>query len=259
MTPNGTCDVPADKQGQPCLDAARLAELAELGRRVEAFYGEPRDVEWAWADGRFWLLQARPITTADAAEREQVRREEMAALAARAEPGGTVWSRFNIPEGMPEPTPMTWALVRRLLSGRGGCGLMYRDLGYGQGASDEDSVYDLVAGRVYCNLSREARQHAGWLPYEYPFAALKANPSQALTPRPVRDPSHAGAFFWLFLPVRLPFIVAGTVRRMARLGTLSNVSPRTFARRSRRRSPPKRRGQQPRTGANWTPLPCWSI
>ncbi len=38
VTAEGTHAVPAEKQTQPCLDAARLAELAELGRRVEAFY-----------------------------------------------------------------------------------------------------------------------------------------------------------------------------------------------------------------------------
>jgi rifampicin phosphotransferase len=222
VTAEGEREVPAERQHLPCLDDARLAELAELGRRVEALYGEARDVEWASAEGRFWLLQARPITTADAAERERVRREEVAALAVRAEPGGTVWSRFNVPEGMPEPTPMTWELVSRLLSGGGGCGLMYRDLGYGRQASAaEESVYDLVAGRVYCNLSREARRHPGWLPVEYPFAALKADPLQALAPRPVRDPSRAGPLFWLLLPLRLPFLTAAAVRRMVRLGALS--------------------------------------
>ena len=177
VTVDGTSEVPAEKQSQPCLDAGRLAELAELGRRVETFYGEPRDVEWAWSEGRFWLLQARPITTAGAAEREQVRREEMAALAARAEPGGTVWSRFNIPEGMPEPTPMTWALVRHLLSGRGGCGLMYRDLGYGHQADDaNECVHDLVAGRVYCNLSREARSTRAGCPTNIPSARSRPIP-----------------------------------------------------------------------------------
>jgi pyruvate,water dikinase len=220
VTAAGTCLVPADKQAQPCLNAARLVELAELGRRVEALYGEPRDVEWAWADGRFWLLQARPITAAGAAEREQVRREEITALATKAEPTGTVWSRYNIPEGMPEPTPMTWALVSHLLSGRGGYGLMYRDLGYGGSTADE-CVYDLVAGRVYCNLSREIRQHAGALLFDYPFAALKADPRKALAPQPVRDPSRAGALFWLLLPLRLPFNILGSLRRMVRLGRLS--------------------------------------
>jgi pyruvate,water dikinase len=37
--------------------------LVALGRRVEAFAGGPQDIEWAWADGRLWLLQARPITS----------------------------------------------------------------------------------------------------------------------------------------------------------------------------------------------------
>ena len=221
VTAAGTCPVPADKQKQPCLDAARLAELAELGRRIEALFGEPCDVEWAWADGRFWLLQARPITAAGVAERKQVRREEIAALAAKAEPTGTVWSRYNIPEGMPEPTPMTWALVSHLLSGRGGYGLMYRDLGYGNAIGDE-CVYDLVAGRVYCNLSREVRQHAGALLFDYPFAAFKSDPRLALAPQPVRDPSRAGALFWLLLPLRLPSHILGGLRRMVRLSRLSN-------------------------------------
>ncbi len=221
VTAEGTCPVPADKQKQPCLDTARLGELAELGRRVEKLFGEPCDVEWAWADGRFWLLQARPITATGVIEREQVRREEIAALAAKAEPTGTVWSRYNIPEGMPEPTPMTWSLVSHLLSGRGGYGLMYRDLGYGSAIADE-CAYDLVAGRVYCNLSRELRQHAGALLFDYPFAAFKADPRLALAPQPVRDPSRAGALFWLLLPLRLPFNILGGLRRMVRLSRLSN-------------------------------------
>src|SRR5262249_52764240 len=158
-TAAGPQDVPADKQNAPCLDDDRLAELGELGRRVEAFYGDARDVEWAWAEGRFWLLQARPITAAGAAEREQVRREEIAALQAKAEPTGTVWSRYNLAEVLPTPTPMTWAIVsRHLMSGRGGLGCMYRDLGFAPDpALDEVGIYDLACGRPYCNLGREPR------------------------------------------------------------------------------------------------------
>jgi pyruvate,water dikinase len=229
VTPDGSCEIPTEKQTQPCLDEARLAELAELGRLVEEFYGEARDVEWAWADGRLWLLQARPITAAGMAEHEQVRREEIAVLAQRAKPGGTAWSRYNIPEGMPEPTPMTWALVSHLLSERGGCGMMYRDLGYKERDTDaEGCVYDLVAGRVYCNLSREARRLSDWSPMEYPFAALKTDPQRALSPQPVRNPSRAGALFWLLLPVRLPFIIQGMLRRLTRLSALSNSFADSF-------------------------------
>jgi rifampicin phosphotransferase len=43
--------VPAEKQNIACLDDACLAQLADLGRRVEAYYKEPRDVEWAWCEG----------------------------------------------------------------------------------------------------------------------------------------------------------------------------------------------------------------
>jgi hypothetical protein len=39
-----------------------LAELAVLGRNVAAHFGRPQDIEWAWADGQVWLVQARPMT-----------------------------------------------------------------------------------------------------------------------------------------------------------------------------------------------------
>jgi len=37
-------------------------ELAELAIKVEHVFGLPQDIEWAWADGKMWLVQARPIT-----------------------------------------------------------------------------------------------------------------------------------------------------------------------------------------------------
>ena len=44
------------------LPDATLAELARLGRATAAHFGRPQDVEWAWADGCLWLVQARPMT-----------------------------------------------------------------------------------------------------------------------------------------------------------------------------------------------------
>src|SRR5262249_10515955 len=140
--------------------------------------------------------------------REQVRREEIAALAARAEPGGTVWSRYNLAEVLPEPTPMTWAIVRRFMSGRGGYGLMYRDVGFDPDpALDEEGVFDLVCRRPYCTLSREPGMYYRGLPLEHPFAALKAAPHKALFPQPVLNPAKLGGAFWLLLPVRLPLLI----------------------------------------------------
>lgn len=54
--------VPAELQAKQKLDAAQIQALAELGRRVERHFGAPQDIEWAWAEGQAWLLQARPIT-----------------------------------------------------------------------------------------------------------------------------------------------------------------------------------------------------
>ncbi|MHB9032731.1 MAG: PEP/pyruvate-binding domain-containing protein [Anaerolineae bacterium] len=50
------------RETQALPDAAIL-ELAGLGERFEDLLGGPQDIEWAWAGGKLWLLQARPITT----------------------------------------------------------------------------------------------------------------------------------------------------------------------------------------------------
>jgi pyruvate,water dikinase len=202
MTAGVLKPVPVEQQTQACLDDAQLAKLVELGRRAEAIYGTPCDLEWALLGEQFWLLQMRPITAGSARGREQVRREEIAALAAKAEAGGTVWSRFNLAEVLPEPTPMTWDIVRGFLSGRGGLGLMYRDLGFcPDRARDSECIYDLVCGRPFCNLSREPVMYANGLPLEHAFAALKADPRKALYPKAQVNWSRAGWRFWLSFPL----------------------------------------------------------
>lgn len=52
-----------ERPDEACLDADQLASLTSLVSRVEAYYGHPVDVEWAFADGELYVLQARPITT----------------------------------------------------------------------------------------------------------------------------------------------------------------------------------------------------
>lgn len=56
-------DLPPEQRTAPVLDEARIRELAQLCSKVEAHFGSPQDIEWALADGRLFLLQARPITT----------------------------------------------------------------------------------------------------------------------------------------------------------------------------------------------------
>lgn len=51
------------QRAEPVLTDAELARLVELGRRVEAHFGRPQDIEWCLADDTFALVQSRPITT----------------------------------------------------------------------------------------------------------------------------------------------------------------------------------------------------
>ncbi len=223
--------VPPEKQTIACLDDVQLSQLAELGRRVEAHHGEPRDVEWAFAGGRFWLLQSRPITATGRAERERVRQEEIAALRARAAPAGTVWARFNLSEVLPAPTPMTWSIIScYLMSGTGGFGRMYRDLGFDPDPTlDEDGAFDLACGRPYCNLSREAKLHYRLLPLAHSLKALKADPRRALYPTPALSLACLPWHRWLLLPLTLPIVALQLARGALRRRRLM----KTFARRFR--------------------------
>jgi phosphohistidine swiveling domain-containing protein len=47
------------------LSIEQTKALAALVAKVEGLYGRPMDVEWAYAKGKFYIVQARPITTLD--------------------------------------------------------------------------------------------------------------------------------------------------------------------------------------------------
>ena len=53
--------VPATQQDPPKLNEEQVLELTMLGIRLEEHYGAPQDVEWAWADGTFQILQTRSV------------------------------------------------------------------------------------------------------------------------------------------------------------------------------------------------------
>src|SRR5436309_3125145 len=48
---------------QPALADAQVVRLAQLGRRIEAHFGRPQDIEWCLVDDEFQIVQSRPITT----------------------------------------------------------------------------------------------------------------------------------------------------------------------------------------------------
>ncbi len=61
----GTVTVPVEgaRADSACLTDDEVKRLAALGRDVAAYYEDiPQDIEWALADGEFYLLQSRDVT-----------------------------------------------------------------------------------------------------------------------------------------------------------------------------------------------------
>jgi len=56
-------DIPLEKSSQQKLSNEEIKTLANLIIRIEKHYGFPVDVEWAKNDGKFYIVQSRPITT----------------------------------------------------------------------------------------------------------------------------------------------------------------------------------------------------
>ena len=80
---------------QPALDDAQLARLAQIGISMEHHFGDPQDIEWAYAAGRFWVLQARPITNLPPPPLKDVRWKPPFPNSA--------WWRRQVVENLPEP------------------------------------------------------------------------------------------------------------------------------------------------------------
>ncbi|MGV9212227.1 rifamycin-inactivating phosphotransferase [Micromonospora sp. RB23] len=55
--------ISADRQGQPALTDDQVLRLVRVGRRIEAAFGCPQDIEWCLADDDVQIVQSRPITT----------------------------------------------------------------------------------------------------------------------------------------------------------------------------------------------------
>ncbi|MFD6673172.1 rifamycin-inactivating phosphotransferase [Rhodococcus zopfii] len=65
-TPSGGTrmqEVAQERQHRPVLTDKQVVRLAQLGRRIEAHFGCPQDIEWCLLDDGFHVVQSRPITT----------------------------------------------------------------------------------------------------------------------------------------------------------------------------------------------------
>ncbi|AOS64439.1 PEP/pyruvate-binding domain-containing protein [Actinoalloteichus hymeniacidonis] len=129
--------VPAEQRRIPVLTPAEIRQLVALGARIESAQQMPVDVEWARHDGRFLILQARPITGLGTREPgEEIPNDSLGVY--------RLWTNGNLGEAIPDVmTPCTWSLVQIFMAD-----------GMATSTLPGFRAYGNIGGRFYMDLSQ---------------------------------------------------------------------------------------------------------
>lgn len=151
-----------------------LGPLLETGRILEGLFDGPQDVEWAYAGGRFLILQSRAITALarkqTANQRDSVleaERHRLVALTAGVRPDETIFEQNELSELLPRPTPFSLGLMEEMWQPGGTMDMACRSLRirYDVGENDPPFVTS-VFGALYINRleqTRRMRKSGGFL------------------------------------------------------------------------------------------------
>lgn len=143
---------PTELVSEPTLGDDRVRELAAIGRLVQQHFGAPQDIEWALAEGRFLLLQARPITALP----EPTGKPPTEWTLPRAD---CLYFRASIVEQLPDPlTPLFGDLIRPAVPA-GLSGLMSE---LSPRSFDLDVDFPTINGYAYYSYGRTAMNRL-WL------------------------------------------------------------------------------------------------
>jgi len=143
-----------------------LAALIALGRQVEGLFGRPQDIEWAYAQGRFYVLQSRDITTPVTAgngkraalERERSRVLDIVASGSAAV-DETILEQNELAELLPRPTPLSLSLMEALWDIGGTTDIACSRLGVPYDVDEDSAPYLVTAfGGLYVNRVEEKRR-----------------------------------------------------------------------------------------------------
>ncbi len=167
-----------------CLSEQNTRDLWSLGKRAVEHFGSEQDLEWAIYDNQPMLLQSRAITTLDDAKKyHQFLVDMRQHLRESTKHGEGEWTQHNIGETLPHPTPLSWSVVRRFMSGDGGFGMLHRQLGF-QPSEDicRNGFLKLIAGRVYMDLHLAPEMYFEGFPFSYDVELLRFRPEAAQQP-----------------------------------------------------------------------------
>jgi phosphohistidine swiveling domain-containing protein len=126
--PGGKYDGP--QEFRPCAP-----KLHQLAARLEKKLGCPQDIEWTVAEGKLYLLQARPVTSLNFGNLDTYEINE--SLSADG-----LWFNTNVGEAIPDViSPLSWSIVRDVDD------LISVVPGYHTWSGN-------ICGRIYSNLSQ---------------------------------------------------------------------------------------------------------
>lgn len=172
------------RRRQPCLNSRDVHSLWQLGKQAEDFFSTPQDIEWAIREGKLYLLQSRPITTQREIEaRQEVMSLTRARLRNEIAAGRGPWALHNLAETLPHPTALTWSVIQPFMTGAGGFGAMYRRAGFAPSpAIDREGFLELIAGRVYMDVTRSPEMFCEDFPFAYDLEQLLNDPDASQKP-----------------------------------------------------------------------------
>lgn len=138
---SGTKQVENEHPSSSSLTDEQINEIAKEVEKIVEIYGKPQDIEWAYQDGKLYILQARPITTLenipDKSQQE------------------VIWDNSNIIESYSGvTTPLTFSFIKDVYTE------VYKQflliMGVESELIEENSdifqMLGLIEGRVYYNL-----------------------------------------------------------------------------------------------------------
>jgi len=139
--------VPEDKRKELSLNSAEVAELLQLALAVEDYFGSPQDIEWSYYQGKFYLVQTRPITSLYPLPEPRTNKK-----------GLRVFINVGLySQAMKEPfTPMGESTVRAMIKN------MIEQLGIKTDKHNQFWWYQIVGGRIFFDITDFMRTEKSW-------------------------------------------------------------------------------------------------
>ncbi len=141
--------------------------LIQLGNKVEKLFRCPQDIEWAYVQGQFFILQSRDITTtvteghSPHAVMETERQRLLHLTGGESDSEKPIYIQNELAELLPRPTPMSLSLMESLWSFGGATDIACSRLGIAYYLHDDSPPYIVTLfGSLYVNNTEGMRRLA---------------------------------------------------------------------------------------------------